>query len=342
MNERPQEDTPPVERMMQMITGYWVTQIVHGAAIAGYADQLQRGSLSVEELAEASGIDAGAAYRHLRACAALGLVTFDGQRFSSTPLLDTLRRDHPQSLRGIAMSQPAPGHWLPWGRFADVLRTGQRQTVAALGSEIFEYFAKTPHEADAFTASMGSLTAAVSAEVTRVLDTRGVRRAVDIGGAGGALLAPLLEANPTLLGTVFDLPNVIGGEKLTDIPDHIRPRIDAVGGDFFQEVPPGDLYLLKYILHDWDDEQCVTILRNCRRSISRDGRLAVIELVLGEVGEPGLAPLMDVNMMVMLAGRERSLAEYAALLERAGFDGVKITHTDTPMAIIEAFPAKSI
>ncbi|MBO1075239.1 ArsR family transcriptional regulator [Roseomonas marmotae] len=325
--------------MVQMITGHWVTQIIHGAAMAGYAEHLHRGPASAEELARLAGMNPSAVFRHLRACAGLGLVTFDEGRFTATPLLDTLRRDHPQSLRGFAMSQAAPGHWLPWARFGEALRSGIPQTVPALGAEIFEYYRHNPQEADAFTEAMDGFSAATASEVARVLDAKGAGRVVDVGGAGGALLVPFLEANPSLKGTLFDLPNVLEGEAFSNVPERIRGRIDRVGGDFFESVPPADLYLLKWILHDWDNEQCVTILRNCRRSITPGGRIAIIELVLGEMGEGGLAPLMDMNMLVMLPGRERSLAEYSDLLARAGFGEVVLTRTQSPMAVITAVPS---
>ena len=332
------DDTNVATRMLRMITGYWVTQIVHGAAVAGYAERLHEGPASAEELASFAGMDHDAVFRHLRACAGLGLVSFDGERFAATPLLDMLRRDHPQSMRGFALSQPAPGHWLPWGRFTEALRSGDQQAVAALGSGIFDYFAEAPLEADAFTESMDGMTAVVAREATRVLDTVGVERVVDVGGAGGALLVPLLEANPSLKGTLFDRPHVIEGQAFTSIPSRIRSRIDKVGGDFFQSVPSADLYLLKWILHDWNDEECLIILRNCRKAIAPGGRVAIFELVLGEIGEPDLAPLMDLNMLVMLTGRERSFAEYRALLAEAGFGEVEMTPTASLMAMITARP----
>src|SRR5690606_35674725 len=153
--------------------------------------------------------------RHLRACAALGLMAYDGERFTATPLLETLRRDHPQSLRGFAMSQSAQGHWLPWARFTEALRTGRQQAETALGAGIFEYYANNPQEADAFTEAMEGFSAAAASEVARVLDTGGIERVVDVGGASGALLVPFLETNTSLKGTLFDLPNVIEGQAFS-------------------------------------------------------------------------------------------------------------------------------
>ena len=336
MNMTP--ETTPATRVLEMITGYWVTQIVHGAVVAGYAELLHQGPATAQELAAPAGMDASAVFRHLRACASLGLVTFDGRAFSATPLLDILRLDHPQSLRGFALSQPAPGHWLPWGRFTDALSTGRHQTVATLGSGLFDYYARTPAESDAFTEAMESLTQAVASQAARVLDIAGVRRVVDVGGGSGALLAPLLEANPTLHGTLFDLPHIVEGEAFTNIPIAICNRIDKVGGDFVESVPAADLYLLKWILHARDDDQCIAILRNCRNAIATDGRVAIFEFVLGEVGEAGLAPLMDVNMLVMMTGHERTLAEYRELLAKSGFGDVTVIRTATAMSVITARP----
>lgn len=321
-----------------MITGYWVTQIVHGAAVAGYAERLHQGPATAAELAASAGLNVPAVGRHLRACASLGLVTFDGRAFSATPLLDILRLDHPQSLRGFALAQPAPGHWLPWGRFVDALSTGEHQTVATLGSGLFDYYARTPAEADAFTEAMEGLTGAVASEAARVLDMTGVRRVVDIGGGSGsgALLAPLLEANPTLSGALYDYPHIIDGEAFSNIPSLISKRIGKVGGDFLQQVPPADLYLLKWILHARDDDQCVLILQNCRKAIAKGGRVAILEFVLENIGEAGFAPLMDLNMLVLMTGRERTLAEYQALLSKAGFGDVAIMRTESAVSVITA------
>jgi SAM-dependent methyltransferase len=251
-------------------------------------------------------------------------------------LLRTLRKDDPESLRGFALSQAAPGHWLPWGRFVDALRTGERQTFAALGAEVFDYFSATPGEAADFTAAMSSLTAPVAAEVARLLDTTGLTRVVDVGGAAGALLFSVLNANPHLQGVVVDLPNVVPSAAASAQEAGLGKRVEVIAGDFFDAVPEGDLYLLKFILHDWDDASCVRILRNCRRGLRPGGRVAVVELLLEAAGRSALAPLMDLNMMVMLPGRERTLDEYRGLFADAGFGEVTITPTNTPMVILTA------
>lgn len=337
MIEAEHQPSEPATQMMQMITGYWITQLVHGAAASSLADHLRRGPMTAEAMARAENLEPSAAFRFLRACAAIGLVKTNREgEFTSTALLDTLRSDNPHSLRGLAIALAAPGHWLPWGRVPDVLRTGKSQAVEAIGDTIFDYYAKTPDEEKAFSEAMSGMTAAVSAEVVRLLDTANVRHVVDIGGAEGALLFALLKAHPALSGTVFDVPTVANRFGQVAKSAGLADRATSVGGDFFNGVPEADLYLMKYILHDWNDDECLTILKNCRRSLRPGGRIAIIELVLGEVGEPGPAPLMDINMLVMASGRERTFAEYESLLTTAGFTGTTVTPTATPMVIIEA------
>jgi hypothetical protein len=324
------------DHMIQMITGYWVSQIVHAAATFSLADHLARGAATAEDIATVEGTDPSATFRLLRTCASLGMVTYDGESFAGTSLLDTLRKDNPKNLLGMALSWPAPGHWLPWGRFTDAVKTGQSQTVRTLGTGLFEYLEKNPAEAAAFTEGMTSLTSTVAEETARVIDMSGVNIVADIGGAGGPMLHALLRVHPELQGILFDRPNVIASTGAALGTLGLNGRLSFVSGDFFESVPEADLYLLKHILHDWDDCDCIRILKNCRRALRPGGRVAVIELLLGEVGEPGLAPIFDVTMMVMSSGRERSLVEYQRLFEAAGLRGTNAIPTKTPMVILEA------
>jgi hypothetical protein len=326
------------EQMEQMITGHWITQMIHALARYSVADHLSNAPRGVEEIAEAEGLDRDATLRFLRACASFRLVTEEGGcRFGSTPLLDTLRKSNSRSLRGLALTMPAPGQWLPWGRFAEALKTGERQTVAALGSEIFDYYARTPTEATAFTDAMRGLGTATAYEAARVIDTTNVSCVSDIGGADGTLLFALLNANPKLQGIVYDLPNVIPSVAAAATLANVQNRVRAVSGDFFVSVPPADLYLLRAILHGWDDNACINILKNCRQAIQLGGRVIVIEYMLGEVSKPGLGTLMDLHMMVMSLGRERSVSEYQSLFERAGFGRVNVIPANMSTVILEAF-----
>jgi hypothetical protein len=198
------------------------------------------------------------------------------------------------------------------------VRTGKSQTVPALGASIWDYYAKQPEEGKAFTNATHGLTSGVAQEVTRLIDTSKAKLAVDVGGASGTLVHSLMTANPHLHGIVLDLPNVVPSATTAAAALGLAERSSALAGDFFSSVPEADLYLLKHILHDWDDEQAVCILKNCRRAMRTGGRVVVIEMILGEIGEPGWAPVSDLNMMVLLTGRERTLAEYGSLLMEAG------------------------
>jgi hypothetical protein len=204
-----------------------------------------------------------------------------------------------------------------------------------LGAEIFDYYKTVPDEAAAFTEAMTGMTAIVSADAVRLLDTKPCTKAVDVGGAAGALVQALLLDNPKLEGIVSDLPNVVEGADPAGKPE-LANRIQFAGGDFLQQVPAGDLYLLKWILHDWSDEDCLTILRNCRRAALPGARLVVVEQLLEPEASSPFAPLMDLNMLVMLTGRERTLPEYQKLFSEASFGSIEVTRTNSPMMLLTA------
>jgi SAM-dependent methyltransferase len=325
------------EQMMQMLTGFFVTQIAGAVATFSIADHLAKGPTTAEQIATVEGINSTATFRLLRACASLGLVTCDeGLRFRATPLLGTLRKNVPGSLNSLAIAWSAPGHWRPWGRFLDTMRTGRPQTVPALGAAIWDYYAQQPEEGAAFTNAMHGFTSGVAQEVACVVDTSKAKLAVDIGGASGTLVHSLMTANPQLHGIILDLPDVVPSATAAAAALGLAERSSALAGDFFASVPEADIYLLKNILHDWDDGQSVRILENCRQAMRPGGRVIVVELILGEIGKPGPAPFMDLNMMVMLTGRERTVSEYRALLNKAGFRLDKSSPIRSSMTVIEA------
>jgi hypothetical protein len=326
---------------MGMLNGYWVSQIVRAAAVFNLADHLTAGVDTPDAIAEAELLDPSATRRLLRTLASLGLVTSaDGVHFAATSLLETLRADAPHSLRGMVRATSAPGHWLPWGNFPDAVRTGDRQIAQALGGfeTVFGYYAVHTDEGGDFTEAMSNLSAAAAVEIAAVLDTAGVACALDVGGANGEVVRALMRANPDLRGGVFDLPHVVPDAEAAARNDGLGDRFSAIGGDFFGSVPPADLYLLKYVLHDWPDDSCVQILKNCRAALQEGGRIVVIDYLVGEVGEPGLAPLMDMNMLVMTGGRERDLAEFDALFASAGLRRTAVRSAGA-FAIIETVAA---
>jgi len=326
--------------MIQMITGYVVSQTVRALAELSIADHLAHGPATAHELASKTSANQDAVARLLQAAASFGIVAYDRNRgYVSTPLLDTLRSDVPGSLRALAIAQNSPGHWLPMGRLTEAVRTGSNQSAAALGYDLFEYFARTPAEAAIFTKMMEETSEIVKAEAIRLIDTHSVTTMVDVGGASGALLCGLAAANPHVKGIVFDAPHVVDSAIEHVRQQGLSDRVSLVAGDFFQSVPPADLYLLKFILHDWDDDACIKILSNCAKSLLPNGRLVVVTLLLGAIGEPGLGPLADMLMLAQTGGKERTVEEHEKLFARSGLKLSVVTPTQSPFNLVEAVAA---
>jgi hypothetical protein len=328
--------------MYNIIFGHSVAQMARCAALFSFADHLAHGSATAEKIAEAEGLDADATFRLMRACAAFGLMTYDKNTgFSATPLLNTLRKDDPRSLRALAVAQGGRGHWGPWGQFSEAIKTGEPQANAALGSSVWEYYA-TPagaEEAEAFSQAVGGLTGAFMLEAAPLIDTRSVGFAVDVGGATGSLIHALMKENPSLHGAVLDLPRVAADATKAAEALGLQDRLLVIGGDFLVEIPSADLYLMKHILHDWADEACISILRNCRRAIKPHGRIVLIEIAMDEINPSPYVTQIDLTMMVVLGAKERTLEQYKALLIAAGFRFTRITATSTPFSLIEAVAA---
>jgi predicted O-methyltransferase YrrM len=325
------------QQMTEMMFGFAVSQMLRAAAEFNLADHLAADPLTAQEIADRVASAPATTHRLLRACAAFGLATLDNEgRFHGTPLLDTLRTDAPRSLRAMVMAVTNDAHWLPWMRFGAAVRSGHSHARNALGMDFFDYLEQNPSLAHEFSAGMSSGTSVWAPTLAGLIDTSNVRRAVDVGGANGALLTLLQRANPDLQGVLFDRPNIAQDAKADIAQNGFAERTEVVGGDFFEAVPAGDLYLLKFILHDWDDEECVKILSSCRKAMEPGGRVTIFELVVGDDGEDRLGALMDLNMLAVVNGRERSLAEFDALLQRAGLRRTAVLTADSPQSVIEA------
>jgi hypothetical protein len=331
------------EQMADMVFGYCVSQVVRAFAELSVADHLTDGPLTAAELCEREASAPDATFRLMRAGVSLGLLTVDReQRFSTTALLNTLRKDGPRSLRGWALALTSRAVWLPWGQFATSVREGQSQTGATLGASFFDYLQQNPSLAAEFSSGMDSGTSLWTHAIVDVINTADATLAVDVGGANGSLLRLLQEMNPSLRGVVFDRPAVADRLATEIAGSGLAERLTVVGGDFFVAVPAADLYLLKFVLHDWDDESCATILRNCRESMLPGGRVVIIEMVMPEHDAPSTATLMDLGMLAVVGGRERSLSEYDALLAKAGLRRSAFRSSDSPQSVIEAVAAYDI
>jgi hypothetical protein len=321
--------------VMQMVSGFWVSQIVRTAADFSLAEHLQGGPCTAEEIAQKESADVSGTFRLMRACVSVGLLAYEGDKFAGTPLLAVLRQDSPMSVKSFALAQTAPGHWLTWGRTSEAVRQGRSQSTEALGKSIFDYFAEHPKEGALFSAAMTDLSTPVILEAVKALDVTGAKTVVDVGGANGAFVLELLAVHSDLKGVVLELPHAVPGAEAEAKSRGLEGRFTSVAGDFFDAVPEGDLHLLKYILHDWDDESCVRILRQCRQAMRPGARIAVVDMVIAEQ-DSGFGPLMDIAMLTMLSSRERMAAEFDSLLEQAGLRRVKTTELQAPYSMIEA------
>ena len=332
---QPQPVPPPVA-MMQLTMGMWVAQIVSAVAQLGFADRMADGLQTADEIAFASGANPNATNRLLRAAANLGVVKETAPRhFVLTPLGATLRSNVPGSMRDFVIAETAPGHWLPWGRLADAIRTGRSQTQETLGASPWEYYAKNHEERLSFARAMSNLSALAAEDVVRVYDAGNSRTVVDVGGSQGVLLRGLLR-NSNARGVLFDRPEVIEESRSVIAADPLADRIELVGGDFFAEVPKADLYVLKSVLHDWPDAKCVEILKTIRRAAEPDARVVIVEMLVPETPSPSPVLFLDLNMLVMLDGRERTAGEYGDLLRAAGFAIARVIPTEGMFGVIEA------
>jgi SAM-dependent methyltransferase len=324
-------------RMYGMIVGYWTSQIVGVLARLGIPDRLTASGRTGVELAAELDCNPDAVFRLLQAASAVGILAArDEGRFSLTPVGDTLRSDVPGSLRGLAATLTSPCHWLPWGRLDDVIRTGSSSAPAALGDHFFGYLSQHPRELSEFTRAMEELSSLISSQLAGLLDLAGASEVVDVGGGSGTLLAALLQANPAIHGTIVERPEVIPIARALVSDRGLETRCSVVEGDFFQGVPPADVYILKLILHDWDDDHAATILRNCARSLRAGGKVVVIDAVVPDDGSQPLPILLDLHMHAILGGRERTADDFQRLFYAAGLRLDRIVGTRSHGQIVEA------
>lgn len=333
------ETISPRSALLTLINGYQMSQALHVAAALGIPNLLADGPRSVDELARETGVHAPSLYRLLRALAGIGVFQEDGGRFNQTPLSEQLRTDISGSIGHWAVNVGQSHHWESWGHLLDSVRSGESAFQQIYGTSVWDYRATRPPEQAIFNTAMTALSAGVVGAVVRAFDFSRVRVLVDVGGGEGSLLAAILDANPGLRGVLFDQPAVAEQARALLQRAGVAERCKVVPGSFFESLPAGaDAYLLKSILHDWDDAQAVSILQRCRDAIARDGKLLVVERVIRPGNEPDPVKFSDLNMLVMLGGRERSADEFGGLYSQAGFRLTRVVPTETEFAIVEGVP----
>ncbi len=330
---------PPPVTLLQMMTGYWAAQAVYVAAKLGVADLLADGPVSGTDLAAATHTDASSLHRMLRALANVGVFTEAAPgTFALTPLADLLRTSVPGSMRALAITYNEE-QYRAWGELLHSVTTGGVAFEHLYGMPVFDYFAQHPEADRTFNEAMTSWSEQVAGAVVATYDFAPFGTVVDVGGGYGTLLSAILRGAPRARGVLFDQPHVVAEATGLLTAAGVADRCERVGGDFFAAVPAGgDAYVLAQILHDWDDARCIAILRHCRRAIPNHGKLLVVELVLPPGEEPFFGKWLDLHMLVMAGGCERTAAEYAVLFRAADFRLARVVPTLPGPSVVEAVP----
>lgn len=330
----------PTQQMMQILGGLWLARMVSVAAELGLADVIGDGRKTTDELAATTKTHAPSLGRLLRGLAGAGVFREDGPgAWTNTPLSKVLRSNVPGSLRYCAITSMGQEHYAAWGALAECVRTGQTGVKHVFGKEIWDYYREHERQAKNFDQFMVDFSEGVNAALLKAYDFSGIGHLIDVGGGHGGVIATILQKYPTLRGTLFDQPYVVEGAKRNLELHGVADRCDRVGGDFFESVLAGaDAYLMKFIIHDWDDEKSLKILKNIRSAIAPSGKLLIVDIVIPEGNGADFGKLMDVNMLVMTGGLERTEAQFRELLAKSGFQLTRIVPTESPLSVVEAVP----
>lgn len=329
-------DAAPHQQLDRLITGYWISQAIYAAAKFGIADELKNGPRSVEELAEATSTNVDALYRLLRALASKGIFAEgDSRQFALTPLAEPLRSDVPGSKRALALMS-GDEQFRTWAEIDYSIQTGGIAFEKVFSKPIFEYLGENPDKAKIFDAAMVGIHGRESEVILDAYDFSGVNVLADIGGGNGSQITGILQRHSSMKGILFDLPHVIGRAKDPIDAVGLADRCELVSGNFFESIPQGaDAYMMRHIIHDWDDDKSLTILRNCHQAMSSSSRLLVVESVIPPGNEPFGGKFLDLVMMLIPGGKERTEDEYRMLFDEAGFKLTRIVPTSTEVSIVE-------
>jgi SAM-dependent methyltransferase len=331
-------ELPPNLALLQLIIGKWASQAVYAAAELGIADRLRKGPRTSAEIARECGANEDATYRLMRALSNLGVLDErPGRAFTLTPVGELLRTGVPGSMNGFARFVGYAPTWTAWGDPLHSVRTGEPAFDHVFGASLFDWYAKNLEESAVFDEAMTSLSAFEGEAVAAGFDFSGIETLADVGGGRGLLLATILKANPTMKAILFDLPHVISGAPPLLREQGVDGRVRVEAGSFLETAPEGaDAVIMKHILHDWNDEDSIRILRSCHRALPKHGRVLAVEAVVPPPGQPGYAKLLDLEMLILTPrGRERTEAEFVSLYERGGFRLTRVVPTASPVSVIE-------
>jgi hypothetical protein len=334
---------PPHAQLIEMATAHWVSRIVYVAAKLDLADHLAAGPSSADELAGLTGTHAPSLYRLLRTLAHLGLMSEDtGRRFALTPLGEALKKNASGCARATVLTLAHEWCANGFGELLYSVQTGKSGVEKYLGMPVFDWFGKNPEMASLFSETMVGFHGAEATAVATAYDFSGFKTIVDVGGATGHLLATVVSRAPGARGILYDLPHVVRDAAPLIQSHGVADRVTVEAGSFFERVPSGgDAYMLSHVIHDWSEEQCLTILGHCRRAMKPDGRLLLIEMVLPPGNAPHPGKVLDMMMLVGPGGQERTAEEYDQLLANAGFRLSRVVPTESAASVIEAVPVQS-
>ncbi len=328
---------PPQAVIMQLSMGAAVTQAIYVAAKLGIADILANGEKHIDEIARAADAHAPSLYRILRSLAPLGVFTETDKRiFANTPVSEVLRSGIPGSMRSSMLFMGEPWHYNVWADMLHSAKTGETAWKETHGEEVFEWLAKNPEASEIFNGCMSELSAGSAPAVVAGYDFSGIDTIADIAGGHGLMLSQILTANPTLKGILFDMEHVVNGAGEMLRSYGVEDRVRCISGDFFAEVPAADAYIMKHIIHDWDDERSIRILESIHRAMLGEGKVLLAEMVIPEGNDPHPGKMLDLEMLTSPGGIERTADEYAQLFEKAGFRLSRIVPTMSPLSVIEA------
>jgi O-methyltransferase/methyltransferase family protein len=327
------------EEVMNIIFGRWKSQILYAGVKLGVFEFLDSAPRNIDEIAQGLALDPALSYRLLRALASIGLLKEQSERcFSITALGRLLRKDNPQTLRAVALLEEGPEHYAVWKHLTAIIKDGKQDGFSReFGERIFDYAAHHPSYTEIFNQAMSSYSATHTKLVLETLDKYDfsqVNHLCDVGGGHGHLLCSLLLKHPHIKGSVLELEQVIRDKQLlwANKMGIAEDRCKYVPGNMFQEVPSADTYIMKMILHDWNDEECVKILSNIQKAATPGARLFIVEHIVPSPETPHFSKLFDIHMMCALTGKERTEKEFQFLLDKAGFSYIQ-THYPPSMSI---------
>lgn len=323
--------------VLQSITSYRISQSIYVAAKLGIADLLKDDSKTSEELANITDSHAPSLYRVLRALSSVGIFAEDSNgRFGLTPLAACLQTDIANSMRASAIIRSEEVYREPWGHLLHTVRTGETAFQHVYNMEFFDYLAQNPETAGLFDAAMTGYSETIIDALLAAYDFSSIRQLVDIGAGQGSLIAAILKKYPKMQGVLFDQASVLERAKPLLKAEGVADRCQFIAGNFFESIPDGaDAYIMKNIIHDWDDERAITILNNCRNAMAKNAKLLLVESIIFPGNEPSVAKLFDLEMLVLTGGKERTEAQHQALFQTVGLQLTKIISTTSWQSIIE-------